>query len=191
MFSPQLVVSKKMPVAIVKGLSKHIHGDLVRDVVEYANIPQLQHECVVRSHFSDELSFYEKEVAGARIVLKNFVDTEWLPDIKGLLRRFDVRKGTRNSSFHVKEFASINDAFDIILRYSNYRNEEVDLPSERMAILRDTLFHWYSIQAFPREFATVNSFSGSREYHLLYTIDVPARIVDNHIKQLVQCGTAC
>eukprot|EP01060_Flectonema_neradi_P028662 TRINITY_DN3856_c1_g2_i1.p1 TRINITY_DN3856_c1_g2~~TRINITY_DN3856_c1_g2_i1.p1 ORF type:complete len:187 (+),score=23.15 TRINITY_DN3856_c1_g2_i1:1169-1729(+) len=174
--------SKRIPIAAVKGLSKHIHGDLVRIVVAYANISQLQHECVVRSHFSDELSSYEKEVAEARKVLEDFVDNQWMPDIKNTLLGLNKSRG-QVSTIPINGYTEIDKAFDVIFRFRPFKSS-AEMLEKKKDILRNILYHWHSVQVSKCKFII---FSNGK-CTLTYTVDIPKRLVDAHLNNLIRCS---
>eukprot|EP01060_Flectonema_neradi_P028664 TRINITY_DN3856_c1_g2_i4.p1 TRINITY_DN3856_c1_g2~~TRINITY_DN3856_c1_g2_i4.p1 ORF type:complete len:178 (+),score=21.15 TRINITY_DN3856_c1_g2_i4:50-583(+) len=167
MSEPDPHKSRRIPIAAVKGLSKHIHGDLIRVVMEYADIPQLQHECILRSHFSDRLSLYKEEVAVARETLWKFVDDKMLPSVNGILEDFHWNGET--SSVYIPD--SVEDAFEVIFRY------RAPTDQEKWDILRDILCQRHSIR--------ISKCKEKKGRYLDYTVDVPDRIADDHLNDLL------
>eukprot|EP01060_Flectonema_neradi_P028660 TRINITY_DN3856_c1_g1_i3.p1 TRINITY_DN3856_c1_g1~~TRINITY_DN3856_c1_g1_i3.p1 ORF type:complete len:173 (+),score=13.24 TRINITY_DN3856_c1_g1_i3:185-703(+) len=157
--------------------STSIHGDLVRVVMEYADIPQLQHECVVRSYFSDEVSSYRQEVDAARLSLRQFVSDTWMPDIKKLLQAWSrSRKQSSSFTFHPRE---LRKAFRVIFRFRKYRGM-----SYEMDMLRNFLFHWHAVQA--SECNMKDEENGMATFS--YKIEIPKRVARRHLKRLVRCS---
>eukprot|EP01060_Flectonema_neradi_P028661 TRINITY_DN3856_c1_g1_i4.p1 TRINITY_DN3856_c1_g1~~TRINITY_DN3856_c1_g1_i4.p1 ORF type:complete len:194 (+),score=26.35 TRINITY_DN3856_c1_g1_i4:118-699(+) len=171
--------SRRIPISVVKGLSKHIHGDLVRVVMEYADIPQLQHECIVRSHFSDALNVYKKEIAKATKIIKDFVDDHWIPDIKETLQTTSKTE-TWSSSFIINSFWELENAFMVIFRFRPPRGEGW---RERGNILRSILFNWHSVRVSEIEMRSIHG-----GVYFSYTIDVPKYIADDHLRNFVRCS---
>eukprot|EP01060_Flectonema_neradi_P028659 TRINITY_DN3856_c1_g1_i2.p1 TRINITY_DN3856_c1_g1~~TRINITY_DN3856_c1_g1_i2.p1 ORF type:complete len:189 (+),score=26.46 TRINITY_DN3856_c1_g1_i2:54-620(+) len=184
MSKPDRYKSRKIPIAVIKGLKKHIHGDLVRDVVEYANIPQLQHEYVLRSNFSDELTLYKKEVAAAKEDLNTFVDDEWMPDIEKTLRHSNRHRW--ESSFHTKHPGKLKNAFDVIFRYKIAHSQEYAKRREwESKYLRRLLCQRHSVRISSCIFSR---YLGEHNKSFVYNIEVPNPMASSHLTQLLRCS---
>ena len=169
--------SKVLPLAIVKSLFNEIDSNSIRVVLEYADVPVLQHEFILRDLFTKVVSNYKAECLEARYSLDMFIEEILLPDVLMLIENYGTNKCT-NSSFATSS-SVIQHPLSVIFRYSPRH-------PDKLCVIRNLLQQRSNIKISECKIdydrvTCLALFS--------YTIILPQHITEEHQEALLSCNT--